>query len=91
MSSFVKSLSFAFFMMFLIFLAMLVMPDVSTLGLKTNPPPPPPLVSSPEDCNKLAGSEVYDCVIKFALERKNDTLCENIDNDFYKDKCYTEV
>ncbi len=89
MASLKRSLSFALFVMLLAFLALYLMPGPSVLEWKLVPPPP--FINSPADCPKLEGSQAYDCIIKFALERKSDSLCAGIENAFYRDKCYSEV
>jgi hypothetical protein len=83
-----RSLSFAILIMILVYLSLSVMPDISTIGWKLIPPPP--LVHSPADCPKLEGSLVYQCLINYALEEKNESLCAGIDNVFFRDRCYSE-
>ncbi len=87
MKPFLRSFLFALFIMLMVFLSLLVMPDLKTMGLKL----PKPLVSSPEDCQKLEGSLVFECITKFAVARGDEGLCERIRNDFYRDRCYLEL
>ncbi|MFH1447850.1 MAG: hypothetical protein ABIG39_03220 [Candidatus Micrarchaeota archaeon] len=49
-----------------------------------------PLVSSPKDCPTLNGSDAHNCFISFAMRRNDPELCNRIDNNYYKDKCYSK-
>lgn len=89
MASVGRTLLFIVVMMVLIFLSLSLVPNLSKLNIV--PERPKPFISSPSDCSKLNGSLAYECITKYAVEQKSDSLCEMIKVSYYRDECYSKA
>jgi hypothetical protein len=79
----------ALLLMGLVFIAFLLMPDPSSLGLRLGPTAPK--ADSLEGCLKLGIPGQYECLLKLASNRKNETICIMIESEFHKDQCYKSL